>query len=136
MAAQPTHVADASALIAYFKGEGGADVFGALLSGTGCVLAVHMVNLCEVYYCYIKSDGVAMAEQAWEKVEQIAGVLTNVDPQFMKRVGRWKVTHNLPLGDAFAATSAEDYGCKLVTTDHGDFDPVLASGVLDVMFLR
>ena len=80
-------------------------------------LAIHSVNLCEVYYLYLRHDGYERAEEAWEKSNSIVAVLDRMTPQFVKRVGRWKVEQGLSLADAFAAATAEEYGCPLVTTD-------------------
>lgn len=136
MAVKPTHIVDASALIAYFKSEEGHEKFADLLRDERNVLAMHTVNLCEVYYNYLRSDGLEKAEDAWAKANEILRILETVDLQFMKRVGRWKVDHNLPLGDAFAAATAEENGCPLVTTDHNDFRGVEESGALQIVWLR
>lgn len=136
MAAKPTHIVDASALIAYFKGEAGHERFAELLRDEGNIPAIHIVNLCEVYYGYLRSDGPLRAEEAWAKADEILGVLQKADPQFIKRVGRWKVDHGLPLGDAFAAATAEENGCPLVTTDHNDFEAVEQAGDLHIVWLR
>jgi predicted nucleic acid-binding protein len=97
---------------------------------------MHTTNLCEVYYGYLRSDGHDRAEEAWEKAIAILGVDESKDAQFMKRVGRWKVDHNLGLADAFAAATAEQYACALVTIDHRDFDPIELSGALQILWLR
>lgn len=136
MPPRTTHVIDASALIAYFGQENGHEVFAGLLANDQNVLAIHATNLCEVYYGYLRSDGIDRAEEAWEKAVSILGVIEKMDAQFMKRVGRWKADHNLPLGDAFAAAAAEDCACALVTTDHNDFDPIEAAGALQIVWLR
>lgn len=136
MAAKPTHIVDASALIAYFKSENGQEKFAELLQDERNVLAIHAANLCEVYYNYLRSDGTEKAEEAWGKANEILGVIEKLDPQFVKRVGRWKVAHNLPLGDAFAAATAEENGCPFVTTDHSDFDPIETAGALEIVWLR
>lgn len=47
MAVKPTHIVDASALIAYFKSEEGHEKFADLLRDERNVLAMHTVNLCE-----------------------------------------------------------------------------------------
>ena len=88
MAARPTHIVDASALIAYFKSEQGHEKFADLLRDERNVLAMHTANLCEVYYNYLRSDGLEQAEEAWAKANDILGILEKADPQFMKRVGR------------------------------------------------
>jgi predicted nucleic acid-binding protein len=136
MAAKPTHIVDASALIAYFKEEVGHENFAAILADEENVLAIHATNLCEVYYAYLRSDGPERAEEAWQKATAILGVMEKLDAQFIKRVGRWKVDYNLPLGDAFAAASAEENTCALITTDRNDFAEVEAAGALQIVWLR
>ncbi|MGH7806608.1 MAG: PIN domain-containing protein [Thermodesulfobacteriota bacterium] len=94
MAARPTHIVDASALIAYFKQETGHENFASLLADEQNILAIHSTNLCEVYYNYLRSDGIGRAEEAWQKATTILGVIEKLDAQFIKRVGRWKVDYN------------------------------------------
>jgi PIN domain nuclease of toxin-antitoxin system len=50
-----TVVFDASALIAYLRGERGAGVVESLLTGQGNELYVHALNLCEVYYDFLRA---------------------------------------------------------------------------------
>lgn len=136
MAAKPTHIVDASALIAYLKGEVGHEDFAAILADEENVLAIHATNLCEVYYGYLRSDSLERAEEAWDKATAIMGVIERMDTQFIKRVGRWKVDYNLPLGDAFAAAAAEENACALITTDQNDFAAVEAAGAIEIVWLR
>jgi len=136
MALPPTHIVDASALIAYFKEEAGHENFRALLADEQNVLAIHATNLCEVYYGYLRADGPDKAEEAWQKATAILGVIERLDAQFIKRVGRWKVDYNLGLGDAFAAATAEENACALVTTDRNDFGPIENARALQIMWLR
>lgn len=135
MAAKPTHIIDASALIAYFNGEDGHEQFAKLLSDEGNVLAMHAINLCEVYYGYFRADGIERAERAWEEAIKLVQVLSNLDEGFVKRVARWKVEYTLGLADAHAAAAAEEHACKLVTTD-SDFDAAAGAAALEVMKLR
>jgi len=136
MASPPTHIVDASALIAYFKEEAGHEKFRALLADEQNALAIHATNLCEVYYGYLRADGPVKAEEAWQKAAAILGIIEKLDAQFMKRVGRWKVDYNLGLGDAFAAATAEDNACALVTTDRNDFSVIETAGALQIIWLR
>jgi len=136
MAAKPTHIVDASALIAYFKLEDGNERFAELLADEQNVLAIHATNLCEVYYGYLRSDGLESAEEAWQRATEILGVIDTFDPQLMKRVGRWKVEYRLGLADAFAAASAEEYGCVLITKDRNDFTEIDEAGALEIVWLR
>jgi predicted nucleic acid-binding protein len=122
-----THVVDASALIAYFKGEQGHERVAALLTDERYNLAIHIINLCEVHYGYLRSDGLQKANEAWERATKLFG---------LKRVARWKVNAGLGLGDSFLAACAEENAAILVTADHGDFDRVQQTGLIRVEFIR
>lgn len=135
MPAKPTHIIDASALIAYFNGEDGHDRFAQLLSDEQNVLAMHATNLCEVYYGYLRADGLERAEKAWEEAIRVVQILKELDDGFVKRVARWKVEYGLDLADAHAAAAAEEHACELVTTD-SDFDAANGAGALRVLKLR
>jgi len=135
-----SHVVDACALIAYFKEQPGHEHFAELLADEENFLAIHIVNLCEVYYGYYRSDGLDIAEEAWSKAVRFLHVIEKADESFMKRVGRWVATWRIdtrefPLADAFAATTAENDGVPLVTKDHRHFDPVDQSGALQIVWL-
>lgn len=136
MPAAITHIFDASALIAYFKAEQGHDRVAALLVDERYGLAIHAVNLCEIYYGYLRSDSLQKANEAWERATRLLGVLETIDEGFMKRVGRWKAKAGLGLGDSFAAACAEEHAAILVTADHTDFDPVQQAGLIRVEFIR
>ena len=131
-----THVLDASALIAFFKGEPGHESVAALLKDERHNLGMHIVNLCEVYYEYLRVDELQKANESWERVTQLVGVLITADEGFIKRVGRWKVDMGLGLGDSFLAACAEENAAILVTADRGDFERVQQAGLIQVEFIR
>ncbi len=97
---------------------------------------MHALNLCEVYYGYLRSDGFDRAEEAWAKAVSIVAVVSDMSEHFVKRIGRWKADHALGLGDATLAATAEEYGCPLVTADHDDFDGIDRAGALQIVWLR
>jgi len=130
-----THFVDASALIAYFKGEQGHERVAALLVDERNNMAIHAVNLCEVYYGYLRSDGLEKANEVWERATKLLGVVETMDEGFIKRVGRWKVNAGLGLGDSFVAACAEEHAAILVTTDP-HFDPVQKGGLIRVEYIR
>jgi predicted nucleic acid-binding protein len=131
-----THIVDASALIAYLKGEQGHERLAALLMDERNNLAIHIVNLCEVYYGYLKSDGLQKANEAWERATKLLGLLRTIDDGFIKRVARWKVDSRLGLGDSFLAACAEENAATLVTADHGDFDRIRQGALIQLEFIR
>lgn len=131
-----THLVDASALIAYFKGEAGHERIAQLLADERNNLAIHAVNLCEVYYNYLRSDGLVQANEAWDRASKLLGVLETIGENFVKRVGRWKVQNNLGLGDSFLAASAEEHAAILITADRAHFDPIQQAGLIQIEFIR
>lgn len=144
MTAGITHILDANAVIAYFGGEEGHEIVAGLLADGENVLAIHAVQLCEVYYGYYRADGQLQADEAWRKALEMARFLPDISENFVKRVGRWKArqwqrnneVYVLSIADAFAAATAEEYACPLVTKDRNDFGAVEAAGALQFMWLR
>ena len=59
-----THTMDATALLAYLLGEPGAPVVTALLRDPANVCLVHGLNLCEVYYDFLRASNQDAAEAA------------------------------------------------------------------------
>lgn len=135
MAAKYTHVVDACALITYLKGEPGHEKFARILQDGRNFVAMHHVNLCEVFYDYLRSDGPTVAEEAWQAATRIVTPIELCTEDFVKRVGRWKVQHHLGLGDSFAAATAEEFACPLLTGDHRDFDPIERIAVLQIVWI-
>ncbi|SRR6266576_547877 len=136
MARQPTHVLDACALITYLKGEVGNERLAELLADDENTLAIHILNLCEVYSCYYRTDGQPQAQVAWEQAARILQICSPIDEAFTKLIARWKVVQGLYMLDAVAAATAEKYACALLTTDHNHFDPVAGMGLITIEFLR
>jgi predicted nucleic acid-binding protein len=143
MAAKITHIVDANAVIAYFKGEEGHEIVADLLRDEENVLAIHAVQLCEVYYGYYRADGQEIADRAWQRALEIVRFLPEISETFIKRVGRWKARrwerdgqgYYLSIADAFAAATAEEYACPLVTKDHNDFSAIEEAGALQIVWL-
>src|SRR6266851_3668111 len=84
-----TSVLDASAMIAFIRGEPGADAVDAVLSDPGNDCFAHAVNLSEVYYAITRDDDEATAESALAALSS-AGVIAcgDFDPDFCQEVGR------------------------------------------------
>ena len=136
MAKKFTHVFDAAALIALLKAEEGSDKVTEILSSEANAGAVHIVNLCEVYYGYLRTNGVAEAEAAWSAISEVMAVVDLASEDFVKRVARWKADRRLGIADAFAAATAEEHACPLVTCDRNDFGAIAEDGLLEIFWIR
>jgi predicted nucleic acid-binding protein len=134
-----TYVIDACALIAYLRDEAGADVVEQLLVGDDATLIVHSVNLCEVYYDCVRAEGQDQAENLVDALVAAGLVVRDdMDVDFWKAAGRLKAGGRISLADAFAVSLATREAATLLTSDHHEFDPLMAKGDLPVQirFIR
>jgi len=136
-------VLDACAMIAFLRDEDGAEVVESLILDEYCM--AHAVNLCEVYYdSLVRGENEGVARALIADVESL-GVTPreDMDLQFWQEVGSHKArtrraSLEVPLADCFAMSLANREGATLVTSDHGDFDPIIGRGLCPcpVKFIR
>ena len=128
-----TCVLDACALIALLRNEPGSGEVRSLLADEACLCFIHAVNLCEVYYDCLRNYDKAQADQMLADLT-VCGLLLrdDMDVGFWKKAGHLKARGRISLADAFAVTLAEREQAILVTSDHHEFDPLLAAGSLPV----
>jgi PIN domain nuclease of toxin-antitoxin system len=136
-------VLDACAMIAFLRGESGADVVESLILDEDCM--IHAVNLCEVYYdCLLREEEENLARAIIADIESL-GIVSraDMDTQFWQDVGLHKAkirraSLQTPLADCFAMSLAKREDATLVTSDHHEFDPIIASELCScsVMFIR
>jgi PIN domain nuclease of toxin-antitoxin system len=132
------HVFDASALIALLKDEPGAAETEALLADASSARLVHAVNLCEVYYHFMKLN--LEYTFAAELVAIETGGLVprqDLDRPFWRSVARLKALfQRASLGDCFAMALAQRVKGTIVTADHPAFSRAAVSGICQVTFIR
>lgn len=131
------YVFDAGALIAMLEKERGAEVVQAILRSAGAECYCHAINLCEVYYPLVRTQGTAAAQQVIAVLIS-AGVQprSDIDMAFWQDAGATKASYRLSLGDAFGVALARRLGAEFVTTDHGELEPLLTDGICQVNFIR
>ncbi len=139
-------VLDACAMLAYAKNEPGHELVLDFLTDPDLHCCAHAVNVCEVYYYFLRQSGQIVADSVVRDFVN-AGVVVreDLDPPFWRQVGQNKVSFTLALGDCFCLTLAlgdcfclalaQQLGGEVVTSDH-QFDPVKAQGVCPVRFIR
>ncbi|HEX4965806.1 MAG TPA: type II toxin-antitoxin system VapC family toxin [Thermoanaerobaculia bacterium] len=138
MAADSTFVFDACAVIALLRGEIGAETVVSLLDEPKNRCRLHAVNLCEVYYDGIRRGDTSDAARL-EKLLTKSGfdIETMVPQPLWESVGRLKATHRrVSLADCFALAFALLENATLVTSDHHEFDPIAATGICPIQFIR
>ena len=130
-------VLDACALIACLRGEDGSDVVEALLEKEPERCFAHAVNLCEVFYDFLKVGGEGAATAAVDDLLSQGVVLRDdLDLEFWKQVGRFKASHRISLADAFALTLAHLTNSDLITSDRHEFETVARTVNVPIRFIR
>jgi PIN domain nuclease of toxin-antitoxin system len=130
---------DACAIISLIKNEDGALIVRQALEAENNVCFVHAVNLCEVYYDCLRYYGNDPAEKLIASLIESGLVLRNdMDMDFWKAAGNLKARGRISLADCFAVSLAEREDAVLLTSDHHEFEPLLAvSGFpAQVLFIR
>jgi PIN domain nuclease of toxin-antitoxin system len=105
-------VLDACAMIAFLRGEKGGSVVARILADSVDTCFAHSVNLCEVYYDFVRVAGKRTARAAINDL-QAAGVQTRRDMNkaFWLEVGNHKGTiRRISLADCFAIALSRNSG--------------------------
>jgi predicted nucleic acid-binding protein len=98
---------------------------------------VHAVNLCEVFYDFLKHSNDDAASSAVEIIRSIGVIVReDMDDAFWRQAGRFKAQYRIPLADAFALSLADRFGAEILTSDRRDFEPVAQNGACRVTFIR
>ena len=130
-------VLDASAMIAYLRGEPGADQVRRSLALEPPNCLAHSVNLCEVFYDFLKTGEEKSAQTALDDLRSVGLIVReDMDEAFWQQAGRYKARFRVSLADAFALSLADRFGAEILTSDQRDFGPVAESGACRVKFIR
>jgi PIN domain nuclease of toxin-antitoxin system len=131
-------VLDASAMIAFLRGEPGAEVVLNQLSDPECRPSAHALNLCEVYYDFARASDEAIAVDAVNDLLTL-GIRERNDMHgaFWREMGRLKTTYRrVSLADCAALALARDLDAILLTADHHELEPLYAVGICKLEFIR
>jgi PIN domain nuclease of toxin-antitoxin system len=131
-------IIDATAMIAYLRGEPGGTEVNSLLMDPSNTCYAHAVNLCEVYYEFLRSEGESKARTVLTDVYN-SGVQPrdDMDPAFWQSVGQLKVSPGkISLADCFLPALAIRLGGEVVTADHHEFDRLVPLNLCPIRFIR
>lgn len=129
------YVLDACAMIAYLRGEPGADVVERVLIDRSCF--AHSINLCEVFYDFHRAGGENAATSAINDLRIMGTIERNdLDEVFWQDAGRQKASGRISLADCFAIALTNRVGGTLLTSDHHEKDRIAASGGCSIAFIR
>ena len=130
-------VLDASAIIALFRDEAGAQTIEALLIDRQTTCIVHAVNLCEVFYGAVRDGG---ADAAYTMLDDITdlGIVVSEDlaPPFWQLAGLIKSSFRASLADCFGMALACWLDATFYTSDHHELDTIAPLGICRITFIR
>jgi len=98
----------------------------------------HVVNLCEVYYEYLRVEDEEAARSVIEDLKSDGlMVRDDLDEAFWQEVGRLKATPvRISLADCFLIALSNRTAGRVVTSDHHELDAVAEQGICEVEFIR
>ena len=125
-------------MIAYLRGEPGADVVSGHLLEPANQCVAHAINMCEVYYDFYRTGGGLAADEAVRDLKAVGiRIRDNLSPSFWQAAGELKaLQRRISLADCFAVTLARTLGGTVLTCDHHEFDPLAEQSICTVVFIR
>ncbi len=131
-------ILDACAVIALFRGELGAEVVEQYLLNPEYSCSIHAVNLCEVYYDFLRVDGVQEAERVTQELIDVGvNVRSDLDDVFWRAIASYKATiRRISLADCFALALANKLNGTVLTSDRKEFEPVVILNICPITFIR
>lgn len=140
MKKEHTYIFDACSLIALLKGEEGSKKVCYLLEQCEKKYAIgyiHMVNVYEVYYDYLRTLGNAGADEILNDVLKLAlKFIEPINQTLIEKAGYFKSNFKLSLADSIMLGLAELKGATVVSSDHHEFDFVEADTKLKFYWIR
>jgi len=131
-------ILDACALIAFFRSEPGAEIVEQYLFDDQYICMIHGINLCEVYYDFLRTGGDVIAEALIQDVQSLdILVRDDLTVSFWRQVGGYKASiRRISLADCFALTLANREAAILVTSDRKEFEPLVPLNICQINFIR
>lgn len=130
-------ILDACSIIAFVNAEEGSEKMKTLLENAANEFYMHILNLGEVYYGFYKVEGREKAETVIENLMQLPiNFVEDMSIDFVKTAGKYKANYRISFADAFVLALAEKREGKVVTTDHGEFDPVAKKERIEFFWVR
>jgi len=131
-------VLDACALIAYFRKEPGGEIIRDILLDKKNSVSIHALNLCEVYYDFLRESNENTANEIIILVKELGiDIRNDLDEDVWIEAGKIKATiKKISLADCFAITLTNNIKATLLTSDHSEFDRIAHEKLCRIQFIR
>ena len=130
-------ILDACAVIAFLRGEEGAEVVQHALLRNDCM--IHALNLCEVYKdCLVRGEDKAIADAMLHDLRVIGlTVRQDMDEDIWKDAATTKAQfRRIALADCYAVALTRRTHGTLFTSDHAELTAIQSHNVCRVRFIR
>ncbi|MEM8504115.1 MAG: PIN domain-containing protein [Cyanobacteria bacterium P01_D01_bin.1] len=99
---------------------------------------MHTINVCEVYYDFVRFGGIDAAEQVMDDLSGFGVQLyAKADDAIWKAAARYKADlRRISLADCFALALTKQLDATLVTSDRREFGAVMERRLCRVQFIR
>ena len=133
------YLLDACAMIAFLnqepEGFNVKELFYSAETGEN-ELYMSIINLTEVYYNYIRSDGLAEADAIMREIEKLPiKIIDTMNWIICREAARLKVQYSMSLADTFLCATAKSLSAVIVTKD-GEIATVEAGENLSVFWIN
>jgi len=134
------YVLDSCALLAYVYNEVGSDVVESALEQADegrTKLYMNKLNLFEVYYDILRSEGFQQAENFYSMVQMSSvNVIDSMSDSVFREAERIKTQYKMSLADSIALGETSVLGATILTSDHHEFDIVEQNEKIKFAWIR
>ena len=134
------YVLDSCALLAQIYDEAGADVVEAIIDKAnvgGAIVYMNKLNLYEVYYDILRSEGLPQAEQLYTEVQlSPIRIIDSMSNPVFRKAALLKTQYRISLADSIALGEASVIDAFLLTSDHHEFDIIEKNGDIKFLWIR
>ena len=120
------YVLDACALLALIYKEPGDELVKSILTQakmSDVVVYMNKLNLYEVYYDVVRSEGLQKAESVYSMVlKSPIEIIDGISDIVLRQSAQFKARYKMSLADSIALGQAFVLGASIITSDHHEFD--------------
>jgi len=134
------YVLDACALLAFFYQEEGFDTVKSALEQAdigNTKIYMNKLNLFEVYYDVLRSQGLQRAEDIYDVVLKLPiNIIDGISDSVFREAGRLKTQYKMSIADSIALGESASLDAYILTSDHKEFDPVERNEKIKFAWIR
>ena len=101
------------------------------------VLYIHQINLIEINYGIVRSDGSDIANIILSGIRKLPiKIIDKIDNKLFDNSSYFKSNYKISLADSIALGLSKSLNAKLVTSDHHEFDVIDKNHEIEFYWIR